>query len=312
MSPRDRKADAVAPGPAARRALVADDSAAEAPRPLRVLLAEDNAVNQRVAIRMLEKAGHRVVVAEDGRRALEAWRREPFDVVLMDVQMPEMDGLEALAAMRGQERTSGSAPTPVVALTSYAMKGDRERLLGSGFDGYLAKPIRSHDLLQTLEDLMPRPVPPGGGSVSTQAPGGAVDLAAALARLEGDEDILRELAGLFLAESPRLRAAVGAAVTASDADALKRSAHALKGMIIHFCAPAAHAVAERLETLGREGRLDGAEAAHAALEETLGPLEAALRDLVAGGRREGGAAGPGAGRQDRDVKAAPAGGGVLV
>ncbi len=121
---------------------------------LRVLLAEDNAVNRKVAVRLLEKRGHTVVAVEDGRQALQALDRERFDVVLMDVQMPEMDGFEAAAAIRARERAEGGH-VPIVALTAHAMKGDRERCLDAGMDAYLAKPVSSEELFATLEGLVP-------------------------------------------------------------------------------------------------------------------------------------------------------------
>jgi len=115
--------------------------------------AEDNAVNQRLATRLLEKRGHRVVVAANGKEALEALEREEFDLVLMDVQMPEMDGLETIAAIRTKERRSG-LHLPVIALTAHAMKGDAERFLAAGMDGYIAKPIRPQELDDTLAQHM--------------------------------------------------------------------------------------------------------------------------------------------------------------
>ena len=117
---------------------------------LSVLLAEDNLVNQRLVVRLLEKRGHRVVVAGTGLEALQALEKERFDLVLMDVQMPEMDGLEATAAIREKEKNSGLRQ-PVVALTAHAMKGDREKCLAVGMDGYLTKPIRPQELDQLLE-----------------------------------------------------------------------------------------------------------------------------------------------------------------
>ena len=107
-------------------------------------------MNRRVVQVMLEKRGHRVVVASNGREALEALRKDAFDLVLMDVQMPEMDGLEATRALRDLERVSGRH-LPVIALTAHAMKGDRDRCLAAGMDGYLSKPIPAADLLQTIE-----------------------------------------------------------------------------------------------------------------------------------------------------------------
>jgi CheY-like chemotaxis protein len=122
---------------------------------LNVLLAEDNLVNQRLPVRLLEKRGHRVVVAGTGLEALKALEKESFDLVLMDVQMPEMDGLEATAAIREKEKGTG-AHQAVVALTAHAMKGDREKCLAGGMDGYLTKPIRPQELDQLLETCLAR------------------------------------------------------------------------------------------------------------------------------------------------------------
>jgi two-component system, sensor histidine kinase and response regulator len=121
--------------------------------PLRVLLAEDNAVNQRVAVRFLEKQGHTVVVASDGMKALEALAKQRFDVVLMDVQMPVMDGVEATAAIREKEKATG-IHIPIIAMTAHAMTGDRERFLASGMDGYVSKPIHGPDLLEAIESAL--------------------------------------------------------------------------------------------------------------------------------------------------------------
>ena len=122
---------------------------------LRVLLAEDNAVNQRLAMRLLEKRGHRVTVAGNGREALEALEKEKFDLVFMDVQMPEMDGLEATAVIRENEKSSGRHQ-PIIARTAHAMKGDREKCLAAGMDGYLTKPIRPPELEEILEEYVAR------------------------------------------------------------------------------------------------------------------------------------------------------------
>jgi PAS domain S-box-containing protein len=131
------------------------DDAREPAGVLRVLLAEDNAVNQRLAVRLLEKRGHHVVLAANGREALEAIGRENFDLVLMDVQMPDMDGFEATAAIRQNEHSSGTH-LPIIALTAHAMKGDRERCLAAGMDGYLAKPIHPEELDHVLYKFAPR------------------------------------------------------------------------------------------------------------------------------------------------------------
>ena len=141
------------PGPALSTGLSAKSAtAAHTPRALRVLLAEDNAVNQKLAVRLLEKHGHRVRVAGNGREAMEALIRDRFDAILMDVQMPEMNGLEATAAIRRSERGT-NRHIPIIAMTSQALKGDREQCLQSGMDAYLSKPIRPQELLEMLDSV---------------------------------------------------------------------------------------------------------------------------------------------------------------
>ncbi len=122
-------------------------------RPLQVLLAEDSLVNQKLAVGLLEKHGHTVVVANDGREAVAALETRNFDLVLMDVQMPEMDGFEATAAIRAREQQTGTH-IPIIAMTAHAMKGDRERCLEAGMDDYVAKPIRAKQLFETIEALL--------------------------------------------------------------------------------------------------------------------------------------------------------------
>jgi len=123
-----------------------------------ILLVEDNVVNQRVARRILEKAGHSVVLANNGRRALMLLEEQPFDLVLMDVQMPEMDGFEATAAIREKERRSGGS-TPIIAMTAHAMTGDRERCLSAGMDDYISKPIAASTLLDLVAKYCRKPLP---------------------------------------------------------------------------------------------------------------------------------------------------------
>jgi CheY-like chemotaxis protein len=122
---------------------------------LRVLVAEDNLVNQRVATLLLERQGHSVTVANDGAAALTALAEEDFDVIMMDVQMPRMDGLKATASIRAQEAITGRH-IPIIALTAHAMVGDRTRFLEGGMDGYLAKPIRSRELFDAIADVLLR------------------------------------------------------------------------------------------------------------------------------------------------------------
>src|SRR5207244_5464192 len=137
----------------------------------RILLAEDNLVNQKLAVRLLEKRGHQVVVVNNGREALAEWRARRFDVILMDVQMPDMDGLEATAAIRAQEKLTGKH-LPIIAMTAYAMKGDRERCLDVGMDHYICKPIRAQELFDTVESFAPaRPEPLVVAATHIESPG---------------------------------------------------------------------------------------------------------------------------------------------
>ncbi|MGH9455415.1 MAG: response regulator, partial [Terriglobia bacterium] len=137
------------------------------PENLTILLAEDNPVNQRLAVRLIEKRGHTVVVAENGREALAALEKQTFDLVLMDVQMPEMDGFEATAAIRKLDDLRGTH-LPVIAMTAHAMKGDRERCLAAGMDGYITKPVKASELIQVIEDHAGQLVAAAAGDGSPQ------------------------------------------------------------------------------------------------------------------------------------------------
>jgi signal transduction histidine kinase/CheY-like chemotaxis protein len=256
---------------------------ADAPVPsrgVRVLLAEDNAVNRLVAIRLLEKHGHTVVAAGDGRQALAALEDERFDVVLMDVQMPVMDGFAATAALRERERGTGLR-IPIVALTAHAMQGDRERCIEAGMDAYVTKPIKPAELLGAIAELVP------GVAVATVPTAGTpvagldvLDAEQALAQVDGDMAVLAELIALFRAEVPRALAAIRDGLGNTDAAAVARAAHRLKGSLVTLGARAASAEAMRMEALGRAGELADAEQVLAALERQLATLEPALTSLA--------------------------------
>jgi CheY-like chemotaxis protein len=255
---------------------------ARAARPRRVLLADDSPVNQKLAICLLEKRGHQVVVARTGREAISYLEQQPFDLVLMDVQMPEMDGFEATAAIRRGEQITGKR-MPIIALTAHAMKGDRERCLEAGMDGYLAKPIRAQELYDVVEnDINHQP------SVPTQPAGEGdtlCDWQAGLQRVGGDGGLLREIAGLMLEECPKLLADLQRAIAAADAPRLKLTAHTLKGSLDNIAANAARAVAQQLETMGRDAQLGGAPEACRALEIELDRLKPELTAFARGTSR---------------------------
>jgi CheY-like chemotaxis protein/HPt (histidine-containing phosphotransfer) domain-containing protein len=223
-------------------------------RPLRILLAEDNPVNQHVASRILEKRGHTVFVVQNGREAiaaLEPGANPAFHVVLMDVQMPEMDGLDATTAIRTRERASGGH-VPIVAMTAHAMEGDRERCLAAGMDGYITKPVEADRLIEAVESAA-----------------GSFDFGLAASKLGGDRRLLRELLELFQADCPLLMTRIRKAIEATDATALRHAAHALKGSVANFGAPRPFEAARALERMGLDGDLSHAMKAFRELEEAM-------------------------------------------
>ena len=248
-------------------------------RGLRLLLAEDNAVNQRLAVSLLEKRGHQVVVAGNGREALAALDGAAFDAVLMDVQMPEMDGFEATAAIRAREAATG-AHTPIIAMTAHALKGDRDRCLEAGMDAYVSKPLRPQELFEVLEGLVTAADLTGPAPDEPEHEPAAFDMAAALERVDGDAELLKELAGLFIVRMP----AVDGGDPASD-----RPAGCLEtppggphpqGVRGKLRGPRGRPGGARLETDGREHYWVQAEKDWAALEEAISRLEPAFVELV--------------------------------
>jgi two-component system sensor histidine kinase/response regulator len=261
--------------PAVHSPVPAESQARPGARALRILLAEDNVVNQRMAIRLLEKAGHSVVLAGNGKEALEAVDREPFDVVLMDVQMPEMGGFEATAFIRARE--NGGRRVPIIALTAHAMKGDREACLEAGMDGYVAKPISPKLLFQEIEAFTTTVRPPAAA-----AP--ALDTEALLDRFDGDRTLLDEIAAIFLEDYPQRLAAIESAVQQRDPAALQAAAHSLKGSAGTFGAAPAVEAALRLELMGRQQDLTDVELAFAELKKLMTDLTGELTALTRGPR----------------------------
>ncbi|HUG44388.1 MAG TPA: response regulator [Acidobacteriota bacterium] len=225
---------------------------------LRILVAEDNVVNQTVAQKMLEKRGHAVRIVENGKKAVEAFQKEAFDLVLMDIQMPEMDGFEATASIRQLERGDGSdrLPIPIIAMTAHAMKGDRERCLSAGMDAYVSKPLQITELLQVIHSLVEndRSDLPGAAADSLSQ----FDEKGALDRVEGDVELLHELAALFQQNYPKLIHSMQQAVEDQNGELLTRSAHTLKGALANFTNGLALELTSRLEGCGRGGEFQEA------------------------------------------------------
>ncbi|MEY2408311.1 MAG: hypothetical protein QOF48_981, partial [Verrucomicrobiota bacterium] len=254
-------------------------------RPLRVLLAEDNAVNQRLAVRLLEKWGHSVVVAVDGRKAIEAWEEGAFDLILMDVQMPELSGLEATVEIR-QRADNPKSRIPIIAMTAHALAGDREKCLSAGMDQYVTKPIDPRLLFEAVESVTTGAAPQRL-LVSPPAHPAPLDFdpAIVLQRMDGDRDLLKEVTTLFIEDTPRQVADLRATIERRDGPALERAAHALKGAVGNFGARAAYEAALDLEAFGRASDFVHAPEKLAFLENQialLGPaLEAFLKDKAA-------------------------------
>ncbi len=243
--------------PARRAAAAGPDAGMASRHPLRILLAEDNVVNQKVALRLLAQMGYRADVAANGLEAIEALERQRYDVVLMDVQMPEMDGFEASREIN--RRWSGETRPRIVAMTANAMQGDRELCLAAGMDDYVSKPIRVAELQGALEKAAGRapasPPAPAAGA----GPAAVID-GAALASLETTVGAaaMDELIGTFLEDADALVAELRRALAAGDGEGLRRAAHSLKSTSASFGATEVTALAKALETAARTGHLEGA------------------------------------------------------
>jgi CheY-like chemotaxis protein/HPt (histidine-containing phosphotransfer) domain-containing protein len=233
----------------------------------RLLIAEDNAVNQKVAVHMLERLGYPADVVANGLEALEALDRIPYPLVLMDCQMPEMDGFAATEAIRSREGTERH--TPIVAMTAGAMEGDRERCLAVGMDDYIAKPVRLDDLRAVIQRWVPiadgdaptAAAPEASQAIVPEQENEWLDLEV-IARIAdpaqgGDPEFLREVCQAYREEAPKLLASIKSAASTNEPQLLSRSAHTLKGSSANIGATGVRHVSEELEMIGRGGSTDG-------------------------------------------------------
>ena len=193
-----------------------------------------------------------MVVVGDGQAALTALAQAPFDLVLMDIQMPVLDGLAATAAIRAQEQTQGTH-VPIIAMTAHAMRGDRERCLAAGMDGYVTKPLKATDLAAAIAQLRP-----AVSSPETRIVTPLVDISAALQGVEGDQDLLVDLFEAFQQDYPKQLAELQDAIGTGNAERMAQVAHSLKGAVGYFGAQTVHTLAHRLETMGHQAELEGA------------------------------------------------------
>ena len=254
----------------------ADQEPGDGGRSLRILVAEDTPFNQKFITRLLTRWGHNAVIVENGREALEVFSNDKFDLVLMDVQMPEMDGFEATAAIRDLEKQTGRH-IPIIAMTAHAMKGDRERCLEAGMDEYVSKPISSDTFFKAIHTLVPveaQDVP------EPETVGSAFDKDALLAAFDHDWDFFKEAVDMFVADYRPMMTAIQKALKTKDADTLKRTAHALKGMVGNFQGSVGARAAFNLEEMGRQGDFAGADQEYDRLTDELAELEKTLLNLV--------------------------------
>ncbi len=263
--------------------LITRHSLRENLRPLHILVAEDNPINQLLISRMLGKRGHRCVLAENGNQAVRRSEQESYDLIFMDVQMPEMDGLAATAAIRARELKTG-LHIPIYAMTAHAMKGDQETCLRAGMDGYLSKPLASQLLDQVLLQVAQSEthLRAGGSALTRQAPdAGSCAMTwsreATLARLGGDETLLREFCQLFLDEQAHAMDCLRRSLATADSDRLMRAAHNLRGQLGYLGAHHLVQLATALEDVGRTKALSRAHSIFIELESQINALCQSMR-----------------------------------
>jgi PAS domain S-box-containing protein len=256
------------------------ESLNRAERSLRVLVADDHAANRDLAAKVLEKRGHQCVHAADGNEALRVLERDQIDIVLMDIQMPNLDGFQATAAIRNRERESGTH-LPIIALTAHAMKGDREKCLAAGMDAYLAKPFGARELTTLVESITSATPETEVTSFKPQELTGNFDFAPALQRLEGDVELLKEQMTFFLSDAPDLVVQIRAGLAEGDGRQLQFSAHRLKGLLASYDANAGAELAFKLEVMGREKDLAEGQAVCEELESQVADLSHAIERYMA-------------------------------
>ncbi|MHB8410756.1 MAG: response regulator [Candidatus Acidiferrales bacterium] len=242
---------------------------------LRVLLAEDNLVNRQLATRLLEKQGHTVVTAKNGIEAVAAVEREDIDVVLMDVQMPEMDGLEAIQVIREKERVSGRH-LPIISITAHVMKGDREKCLEAGADDYVPKPLKPAELFAAIERTR------GAAQQSRNAHAAgpkmldALNTVELIEHVEDDRELLAEIVQLFESALPTILQELRESIAKGDATEVARAAHTLKGSVANFGRQAAYRAVEQMEAFAKQDDMPGTKAALHVVESELERLQTAL------------------------------------
>jgi CheY-like chemotaxis protein len=264
------------------------DSAPEAPTEsgMRILLAEDNAINRALAKGIFERRGHVLTHAATGREAVSAFERGLFDVVFMDVQMPEMDGLEATGRIRALEQTKGGHRTPIVAMTAHAMAGDRERCLAAGMDDYIAKPLQKAELLALLKriskgtEIQYSPIPVTSSERADDLRSSTFDRATLLDQFDGDEHLLQRMVAIFHTNTPRMLAELRDSIVRRSSEDVARTAHTLLSSMGAFGAQDALHLTRQLETRARQNDYESIDRTFAALERETAKLYLSLSSFT--------------------------------
>ncbi len=251
------------------------------PRQRRVLLAEDNAINQRLVLGLLSKWGYAVDVAENGRIAVRQFQTTQYDVILMDMQMPEMGGVEATAEIRKLEH--GNARIPIIAMTANAMLGDKEKCIEAGMDYYLSKPIKSDLLRQLLDQVLqniPRSDDPEFAALADATTPVEAGFNYAIALQSGDAEILSIITPMFLEACDQQVEEIRLAIASQQADDVYRTAHTLKGLVGNFNATPIEEATRALEQKGKAGDISDSEHLFARIVEEMPALKIALKTYL--------------------------------
>ena len=258
-----------------------------ATQPRSLLLVEDNAVNQRLGMRMLEKMGHQVTLAVNGQQALDTVQSRQFDLILMDIQMPVLSGIDATRAIREREKGSGRR-TPIIAMTAHAMAGDADKFLEAGMDGYISKPIQSGILRAEIDRLTQTEITGGESKMNKDVRSyetASVNLNDLLARVENDRELLCDLLSIFKQEFPGYLQTLQNAVARNETAQVAGVSHTLKGMLSNLAVTKAAASISRLEQLARAGEISSLRGALAAFEREVQGLLPEMETYLAEARK---------------------------
>jgi CheY-like chemotaxis protein len=245
-------------------------------RSLKILVAEDTPFNQTFILRLLEKNGFHTILVENGHQAVERFNTDPVDAILMDVQMPEMDGFEATREIRKLETQKGGH-IPIIAMTAYATEGDRERCLSAGMDDYVSKPISAGKLFKAIEALIPLEE---SVQSADEKKGCTLNKDVLIKSFKDDHNLFKELVEIFVNDYPQMLTSLRKSLKATDAKTFTRTAHSLKGMLRNFEAEAAADTAFDLEKKGKQGELDGTDQIIDSLAGQLDEVTQNLQQLV--------------------------------